>query len=383
MTTEHHFKTKAQRHVDFFLTTVDISGSLKTSIILLIFLQFFVFKAISQCNVQDCTYIGPQEPCKGALILDDIRVLAMNVYGQKGDWGDSYCEKRLKKTGEFIADANPLYNIIGLTEVHPDYSKITCDGNALVEGIQKNGEYGSGKHRWGHPETSWLYYDGGLALFSTSQFDWTPYDKHVHKFSFNPISRTTSGFIFAQIVMNDEVTIDLYITHLHSKNSIIADCSRNCRYQELEELAKGIHERSALSGNPVLVMGDFNIGGPNPDANNCAGNCGYSDIMSVLRNPRDLWLERSSTTVCGSTHKEERIDYIFVMTDSFFTNSQQEIFLSGRERIQKVAWKMDDGAPVSDHLGLSATLEIREKVEILPHYPCDQILKVNDNFTMN
>ncbi len=351
---------------------------MRISIILLLLLQFFVFEAIAQCSVQDCSYTGPPEPIKGSPIIGDIRVLAMNVFGQKDDWGDSYCEKRLKKTGEFIANANPSYNIVGLTEVHPDYVKITCDGNALVKGIQKNGEYGSGKHRWGHPETSWKYYDGGLAIFSTSQFDWTPYDEHVHKFAFNPKSRTTSGFIFVQIRISNEVTIDVYVTHLHSKNALLADCNRNCRYQELEELAKGIHERSALSGNPVLVMGDFNIGGPNPDANNCAGNCGYSDIMDVFRNPRDLWLERTNTTESGSTHKEQRIDYIFVMTDSFFTNSQQEIFLSGRERIQKVAWEMDDGEAVSDHLGLSATLEIREKV--LPpdcpepvNCPCDQI----------
>lgn len=133
--------------------------------------------------------------------------------------------------------------------------------------------------------------------------------------------------------------------------------------------SKGIHERSELSGNPVLVMGDFNIGGPNPDPNICDGNCGYGDIMDVFRNPRDLWLERTNSTVSGSTHDGQRIDYMFVMTDPYFTNSEYEIFLSGRERIQKVDWKMDDGEPVSDHLGLSATLEIREKVKLPPECP--------------
>jgi endonuclease/exonuclease/phosphatase family metal-dependent hydrolase len=293
----------------------------------------------------------------------------MNVYGQKDEWGDGYCEERLKKTGEFIADANPSYTIVGLTEVHPDYVKITCDGHALVEGIQKNGDYGAGKHRWGHPETSWKYYDGGLALFSTSEFDWEPYDEHVHKYSFNPKSRTTSGFIFTQIQITNSITIDVYITHLHSKKGVIADCDRNCRYQELEELAKGIHDRSELSGNPVLVMGDFNIGGPNPDPYNCDGNCGYGDIMDVLRNPRDLWSERTNPTAPGSTHNGQRIDYMFVMTDPFFSNSEYEIFLSGRERIRIVDWEMDSGEPVSDHLGLSATLEIREKIKLPPECP--------------
>lgn len=338
---------------------------MKISVFYLVCLSLIVFKAIAdQCSIQDCSYSGPPEPDKGSLILGDIRVLVMNVYGQKNEWGDSYCEERLKRTGEFIADANPPYNIVGLNEVHPDYIKITCDGDALVEGIQKNGEYGSGKHRWGHPETSWKYYDGGLALFSTSQFDWSPYDEHVHKFAYNPKSRTTSGFIYTQINLENNVTIDVYVTHLHSKNGVFSDCNRNCRYQELEELAKGIHERSQSSGNPVLVMGDFNIGGPNPDANNCKGNCGYSDIMDVFRHPRDLWLEKVNLPIIGTTHKEQRIDYMFVLTDPYFTSSQSELFLSGRERIQLVEWTMDDGAPVSDHLGLSATLEVREKVKV-------------------
>ena len=335
---------------------------MRISFILLIFSQLLTFQvSAQQCSVQDCSYTGPQEPVRGSLVVGDIRVLAMNVFGQDPAFFDGDCEERLKKTGEFIADSDPSYTIIGATEVHPDYFLSTCDGHALVEGIQKNGEYGSGKHKWGHPETSALYYDGGLALFSTSRFDWEPYSKHVHRYSFNPIVRTTSGFIFAQIQISDDIAIDVYITHLHSKNNWLVECNRNCRYQELEELARGIHERSGSSGNPVLVMGDFNIGGPNPGPDNCTGNCGYRDIMDVLRNPRDLWMEKSDPTPPGSTHEGQRIDYMLVMTDPYFSNSEYEIFLSDREGITTVDWKMDDGEPVSDHLGLSATLEIRER----------------------
>jgi len=349
---------------------------MRIAFVLLTICQLLAFEASAdQCSVQDCSYTGPLEPVHGPLVVDDIRVLAMNVYGQKEEWGDDYCEDRLKKTGEIIADAMSSYAIVGLNEVHPDYVKITCDGDALVEGIQKNGEYGSGKHRWGHPETEWHSYDGGLALFSTSQFDWEPYNEHVHKYSFDPVFRTPTGFIFSQIQITDDVAIDVYITHLHSKSNWPGECDRNCRYQELEELAKGIHDRSELSGNPVLVMGDFNIVGPNPAPSNCNGNCGYGDIMDVLRNPRDLWMERLDSTLPGSTHNGQRIDYMFVMTDPYFSNSKYEIFLSGRERIRTVDWKMDNGEPVSDHLGLSATLEIRERVKQPPECkPPDRII---------
>lgn len=323
-----------------------------------------------QCSTSDCAYSGPLEPERGSVVVQDIRVLAMNVFGQSSDW-DGYCEDRLKRIGEIIADSQPPYNIVGLTEVHPDYPVYTCDGEAIVEGIQKNGEYGPGKHRWGHPEVDWSS-DGGIALFSTSKFDWTPYSEHAHKYSFDPWGRLPHGFIFSAIKITDDVSIDVYVTHLHSQNSLSTDCDRDCRYEELEELAKGIHERSENSGNPVLVMGDFNIGGPSPSPSACNGNCGYSDIMDVLRNPRDLWSETNPTLPGGtqgvgvSSAIGQRIDYMFVMSDPYFYDSKYEIFLAGRDEFEVVDWKMDDGEPVSDHLGLSATLEIRERVESTP-----------------
>ena len=346
-------------------------GSMKITIALVSFCLLLPFQAqTQQCSTSDCAYTGPLEPERGPVVVQGIRVLAMNVYGQSTDF-DVYCQARLKRTGEIIANSQPPYNIIGLTEVHPNNPISTCDGQAIVEGIQINGEYGSGKHRWGHPEVDWSF-DGGLALFSTSKFDWAPYSEHAHRFSFDPLGRLPHGFIFSSIKVANDVSIDVYVTHLHSLGNWPTDCNRDCRYEELEELAKGIHERSEDSGNPVLVMGDFNIGGPSPSPSACKGNCGYGDIMDVLRNPRDLWSETGPTSP-GHTHErsvssvvDRRIDYIFVMTDPYFYNSKYEIFLAGRDEFEIVEWEMDDGNPVSDHLGLSATLEIRERVEPPP-----------------
>lgn len=331
------------------------------------------------CSTADCAYSGPLEPVRGPLAFGDVPVLVLNVFGQKPSLeSDSLCEARLERTGQMIANAMPPYAIIGLNEVHPDYVGITCDGKAVIDAIQKNGEYGSGKHRWGHPETDWTSYDGGLALLSTSEFEWSPYSNHVHKYDFDPWGRTPSGFIFAEIRLTADVAIDVYVTHLHSQGEWPRECDRDCRYRDLEELARGIHDRSENSGNPVLVMGDFNIAGPNPSPGACDGNCGYADIMDVLRNPRDLWLE-SSPTGPGSTNSVnlpasvgKRIDFMFVMSDPFFYDSKYEIFLSRnvREPISLVKWTMDDGTPVSDHFGISAILEIRERLDPPKQCPC-------------
>ena len=64
---------------------------------------------------------------------------------------------------------------------------------------------------------------------------------------------------------------------------------------------------------------------------------------------------------------------MFVMSDPFFYNSKYEIFLSRnvREPISLVQWTMDDGAPVSDHFGISAILDIREKVDLPPQCPAE------------
>jgi hypothetical protein len=63
-----------------------------------------------QCSTQDCAYSGPLEPVQGPPVVGDIRVLAMNVYGQKEELGDGYCEDCLKTIGEFIADE--IYAIV-------------------------------------------------------------------------------------------------------------------------------------------------------------------------------------------------------------------------------------------------------------------------------
>ena len=319
--------------------------------------------------------------------------MTMNVFGQNDD-SELQCEARLKFIGERLAIQRPLFDIIGLTEVHPDYVGVSCDRKKLVKGLRKNGEYKSGKARWGHPETSFYEYDGGTSIFATSEFDWEPYGDHVERYSPKYKTRTAHGFVFARVPIVRETEradgrvakdrragmIDVYVTHLYSKGSGSNACDQECRYKQLQQLARGIHERSANSGNPVLVMGDFNIGGPNPTADRCNGNPGYGDIMEVLRNPRDIWLEahpnESGTTHVGKT--EQRIDFMFVLTDPYFTNSTRQLVLRRPEQVRLIDWQMpgfnvppvgfNSNGPrwiegpfdVSDHIGIEAMFEVHE-----------------------
>ncbi len=352
-----------------------------------------------------CEYTGPPPPPQGS-VVGQLRVMTMNVWGQNQD-SERKCEARLRYIGERLANQKPLFDVIGLTEVHPDYVGMTCDGEKLVKGLRVNGQYGRRKARWGHPETSAVYYDGGTSIFSTSEFDWTPYSDHVERYSPKYVSRTAHGFVFARIPMVGERTsadgnggrrpttkdhragmVDVYVTHLYSKGgsslagAVDTGCDQQCRYGQLQQLARGIHERSANSGNPVLVMGDFNIGGPNPTARSCEGNPGYGDIMDVLRNPRDIWLEANPTNRKGATkvgNSNKRLDYIFVLTDPYFTNSDRQLVLSSSESVRLIDWKMpgynvvvtgsggfatgtawkEGPFAVSDHYGIAATFEIQ------------------------
>lgn len=318
-----------------------------------------------------CEYTGPPAPIKGELI-ETLHVMAMNVWGQNGD-SEEKCQARLKSIGQRIANESPRFDIVGLTEVHPDYAAITCDGSKLVDGIQSNGGYSGDKARWGHPETSWTNYDGGTSLFSTTAFEWHPYKKHVHRYTPTLHPRTAMGFIFAEIQLTQDIAIDVYVTHIHSTGGgpFGDDCDQQCKFNELQQLAQGIHERSANSGNPVLVMGDFNIGGPNPTADHCKGNKGYGDIMDLLRNPRDIWLEAHPTLV-GSTHSDERIDFMFFLTDAYFTNSPYELTIADADTVKIIQWEMpgfykgviwhDGPFRVSDHFGLEATVEVRKRL---------------------
>lgn len=355
-------------HEKLFEMKISIKQFTVTAFALLIVIYLQSVSALST----SCTYTGPPAPVKGEAYTQ-IRILSMNVQGQKPTFeSEQKCETRLTTIGENIANISPSFDIVGLTEVHPDYAVLTCNGKKLVDAIQSRGEYLGNKARWGHPETSFEEYDGGTSLFSRTVFSWSPYERHVHRFTPTLFPRTAHGFIFSRIPLSSGLELDVYVVHIHSTSGIgNTDCNQQCKVNELEQLAEGIHERSANSGNPVLVMGDFNIGGPNPTQSHCEGNTGYGDIMNLLRHPRDVWLE-AHPDLTGSTHGDERIDFMFLLTDPYFTNSPYELVISDPQSVRLINWSMpgfrkrgtwhQGPFKVSDHLGLEATFGIQRRL---------------------
>jgi len=362
----------------------------------MLFLILFLFFGLLSLVFGDCRYQSPPAQPRG-MLEESFKVLTINVYGQHDD-GDSACKNRIQEIARHIRDASPAYNIAGLQEWH-SYSPVTCDGVELKKIINdiypsppvtgffrapKGSEWGH--YRWGHPE-AYRQINGGLGLISSTPYLWKKYESddfsgawwdwngdpvrtnNVHQFmpSFKP-ARTAHGFIFARIFLRyPDIAVDTYVVHLTSTGDDVSVCNLKCKQGMLEQLREGIHRRSAKSGFPVLVMGDFNIGGPNPpnSQSTCTGADGYGDIMRNLGNPKDLWLE-ARPGEAGNTYgfdgdgTPKRIDFMFVPNDSYLVSSPYEITLKDPAIIDTIV--LSD----SDHKGIVAELEVRQKINPTP-----------------
>jgi endonuclease/exonuclease/phosphatase family metal-dependent hydrolase len=330
----------------------------------------------------------------GQYFATQLRVLTHNVYALD----ENNCEKRASRFGEMVASANPPYDIVGVQEY---YNALTgtfhCDDNYLLNAIQAipPGRYLNSDNYerfnpdadiwdpdwwppWKWVPTEWATEtDGGIGIFTLhpirefNEWEWDVIGPNNLLFA-----HSLHGFIFARIeIPFTSVSMDIYVVHLNSAkgNLYFDDCDQDCRRKELEQLASKISELSRSSGNPVLVMGDFNIGGPPPDTGP-PGNPGYDDIISILRNPVDLWTRAHSSGKLGYTadcventiltdcNYRERIDYIFVLTDPSFTNSPYDIVIANPDDVRLVKWAVPStGGHVSDHFGVEATIQIRER----------------------
>lgn len=292
-----------------------------------------------------------------------LRLLTHNVWGVD----DRQCDLRAKRFGDLVANASPAYDIVGLQEYYSsaDADLFTCDAEHLSDAIWSTGRYRNANNYdrfYPEGEAYELEADGGIGIFSLhpiiafEEWEWDGY-----KGPFKPVE----GFIFARIrIPNTGVTVDTYVVHFWAGG----DGDRGDRLDQLEKLASTIKQRSRNTGNPVIVMGDFNIGGPPDDA----GNCCYQDILQKLGNPRDLWLETHpanpgytydcfENTNAGDCDERKRIDYVFLLTDPRFTTSPYEIIVEPstvqlmKERVTTPPY----GHFISDHFGIEATIDIR------------------------
>jgi endonuclease/exonuclease/phosphatase family metal-dependent hydrolase len=329
-------------------------------------------------------------------LVGSLRLLTYNVYGFDDDLclggpclsGSNQCEIRQTALGEAIANATPPYDVVGVQEHYDvlDFGTWTCDAKHLTNAVLSTNQFPyrllhqpNGESVVGIPSGSFTEVDGGIGIFSRHviaekgswEWPWTPW----------VFESPTQGFIFARIRVpgvSDNVTVDVYVLHTYGNK----ECNEACHAAELEMLAEKIHERSATSGNPVIVMGDFNIDGPPAelDAEDTISGLQYETVIrEKLRSPTDLWLENHPgdfgfTKRCNKAipncwyfnyneaDPTRRIDYIFVATDPYLTNSPYEVIVRNRDDVATRAVVAPAyGIHVSDHVGLEATIEIRRR----------------------
>lgn len=312
-----------------------------------------------------------------------VRLLTHNIYGlheKFHTFRQNYCPYRSQSFGRKVAKADPAYDIVGLQEFYgtPSGGIRSCSPEYLDEAIQSTGRYKNSNNQFNHRPKANNRPNGGVGVFTLHQIG-----MHITKAWHNDVQDWPSapeGFIFVRIKLNNApVELDCYIVHLNSGGE-----NRERRKMQLWELAIKMGELSKNSGNPVIVMGDFNIGGPPSNK----GNDAYVDIKNALRGPEDLWMrthptEDGFTDDCpGNTINKnngcsgsQRIDYIFVVTDKQLTNSPYLVKVDNPQDVKIIRWRADDISQisnipitsktrrthVSDHFGLEATIEIRDK----------------------
>ena len=209
--------------------------------------------------------------------------------------------------------------------------------------------------------------DGGQSIFTLHPIE--EFDEN----EWNDNRFALQGSTFSRIKLNGtNIRVDFYNVHLLAEGA--DDCTPDCRREELQELRQEIIRHSKTSGNPVIVAGDFNIGGPP----SCEGNDRYTDIMEILENPRDLWLEAhpnlngftedcQSNTVLREVDpcvNSDRVDFMFLVESPNLTNSRYAVVLRDANDMQIAAFTRSNGKHVSDHFGIEATLDIRERGRI-------------------
>ena len=312
-----------------------------------------------------------------------LRILTHNVYGL----GKAWCKFRAREFGWRVAHAQPAYDIVALQEYYnaPDLDIGTCDAEHLRDAIWATGRYRSSNNYYRHyPEVSEKF-DGGIGIFTLHPirrfYDWQ------WRNDAQGAGKAAEGAIFAAIELpGTGITLDTYVVHLNSGGD-----NRERRKGQLQELRQHMHRMSSGSRNPVLILGDFNIGGP-PSGR---GNSGYDDIFAILKSPDDLWMsarprENGYTFDCFANNTaaaqsdcdyQNRIDYMFAATDSSLTNSPYLVRVSKKFDMSLVRWRVEpsrlseserrlverfggfrNGPPnVADHFGLEAVVEIRDR----------------------
>ena len=297
-----------------------------------------------------------------------LRVLTLNMYGLRYPpqlvWlrDESRCRGRFHSVGEHIREARPQYDIVGIQELYsaPDLRILTCDPRPFLNEItvpsDPRGTFNrqlflpSGE-RWK------LEADGGMGLVTPHTIE--RFASWRFTGSEGPL-RAARGVLYARIAISGSaLRVETYVVHLSAGRF-----EAQQRRRELQTLSQLIATNSGASGNPVLVLGDFNIDGTPGKSEE------YDNIVGILHQPRDLWreahpnaegytydCEQNTLAQLRKCNYQARIDYVLVPTAPVFMRSRYSVTLDQGD-VRLVAWHTQDAdrVPVSDHYGLEAFL---------------------------
>jgi hypothetical protein len=147
---------------------------------------------------------------------------------------------------------------------------------------------------------------------------------------------------------------------------------RQCHQTQLKQLAGSV--AGHRSQFPVLIAGDFNVGGPasgderlaheaDPSGHPYGGNPGYDFMMNYFAQPRDLWLEAhphardaddgfsydAVTNHLAYDAYRERIDYLLAPEHPVCKKSGP--YDVRVRQMELVRWRTPEGSEISDHCG--------------------------------
>lgn len=282
-------------------------------------------------------------------LVTTVRVLVQNIYGRKKE----DCEARYKALAANILAASPPYDVVALQEdwkISGD-RWFTCDNSVLTKALEADGRYaGTGRSVRHKPSADALEASGGVSVFTRHKIT----DAYENKFvNGRPIP--LSGYVLARVEVAPGVTLDVWDVHLEAGSD---GCDDDCRWEQATDFGGAVELFAAK--NPILIVGDFNTGGPMTKAEKppYKGNGGYANVMDAMRDPRDLWLELG--TGAGDTSDKERIDYVLLPEHPKVLSPDSAFVLAPRS-VEVARWQTPAGKRVSDHFGLDATLEVRRR----------------------
>lgn len=300
----------------------------------------------------------------------DLRLLTMNVYGSD-EIEECECAERGERVGDYLAQVSPPYDVAALQEFfgNADFGWYTCE-SYLYDAAKSTGRYPDDTYtELFTPTGEWweLELDGGIGSFSLHPIE----EDHEYEWDeqadgWEPLQ----GLLLTRVPMPVcGLTVDVYNIHVLARGA--DGCDLDCQLGQVEELREQIALKSWATGNPVVVMGDFNIYGHRKDGEFLEE---YLLLLAALGYPQDVWLsahpddpgytsncKENITCQCAYSDytSQERIDYIFVIDDPELTTSPYELRVADPSEVNLIKLKTAGGRDASDHYGLEARLEVR------------------------